>query len=135
GAVDPVNGGLRGAPKFPQASLFEMLWRAGARSGDARSFDLGELTLERICEGGIYDHLGGGFSRYSVDDQWLVPHFEKMLYDNAQLVKLYADAYRLTGNIKWKEVFEDTIAYVLRDMTDPEGGFYASEDADSEGKE
>ena len=86
GAFDPVHGGLRGAPKFPNAALYELLWRAGLRSGDERFFELIEHTLERICEGGIYDHLGGGFSRYSVDERWLVPHFEKMLYDNAQLL-------------------------------------------------
>src|SRR5262249_36960052 len=80
--IDPTHGGLRGAPKFPQAALFELLWRAGERGGDARFFDAVLLTLERICEGGIYDHLGGGFARYSVDERWLVPHFEKMLYDN-----------------------------------------------------
>ncbi|MEA2994392.1 MAG: uncharacterized protein QOD40_3312, partial [Alphaproteobacteria bacterium] len=90
GAIDATHGGLRGAPKFPQAALFEMLWRAGLRGGDARFFELVDVTLERICEGGIYDHLGGGFSRYSVDDKWLVPHFEKMLYDNAQLLELLA---------------------------------------------
>jgi uncharacterized protein YyaL (SSP411 family) len=86
GAFDPVHGGLRGAPKFPNAAMYEFLWRAGQRGSDARFFDLIEHTLERICQGGIYDHLGGGFSRYSVDEKWLVPHFEKMLYDNAQLL-------------------------------------------------
>src|SRR4051812_47883801 len=83
--IDPVNGGMRGAPKFPNASLFELIWRAGLRSGEARYFGLIEITLDRISEGGIYDHLGGGLARYSVDENWLVPHFEKMLYDNAQL--------------------------------------------------
>ncbi len=85
---DAVNGGLRGAPKFPQPAILEMLWRAGLRTGDARFFETVEHSLERMSEGGIYDHLGGGFSRYSVDERWLVPHFEKMLYDNAQLLEL-----------------------------------------------
>ena len=89
-AFDAVHGGLRGAPKFPQPSILEMLWRAGLRTGDARFFETVEHTLERMSEGGIYDHLGGGFSRYSVDERWLVPHFEKMLYDNAQLLELLA---------------------------------------------
>ena len=93
-AIDPIHGGMRGAPKFPNASLFELLWRGGLRSGEERYFTLVEITLDRICEGGIYDHLGGGFSRYSVDERWLVPHFEKMLYDNAQLLELLALAYR-----------------------------------------
>src|SRR5215471_7725669 len=86
--IDQAHGGLRGAPKFPQSTMLENLWRAGVRSGDNRFFDLVELTLDRMCRGGIYDHLGGGFSRYSVDERWLVPHFEKMLYDNAQLLEL-----------------------------------------------
>ena len=93
GAFDPTHGGLRGAPKFPNSALYELIWRAGLRSGDKRFFELIEHTLERICEGGIYDHLGGGFSRYSVDERWLVPHFEKMLYDNAQLLELLALAH------------------------------------------
>ena len=91
GIIDPVNGGTRGAPKFPQAALFELLWRAGLRNGEKRYFAAVDITLDHICEGGIYDHLGGGFSRYSVDERWLVPHFEKMLYDNAQLLELLAD--------------------------------------------
>ena len=95
---DPVNGGLRGAPKFPQPAMLEMLWRAGMRTGDARFFETVEHTLERMSEGGIYDHLGGGFSRYSVDERWLVPHFEKMLYDNAQLLELLALAWQRSGN-------------------------------------
>jgi uncharacterized protein YyaL (SSP411 family) len=135
GAVDPLNGGLRGAPKFPQASLFEMLWRAGARSGDARFFDLVELTLERICEGGIYDHLGGGFSRYSVDDKWLVPHFEKMLYDNAQLLELLALAWQRSGKALYRQRARETVAWLTREMTTPDGAFCASLDADSEGEE
>ena len=94
---DPANGGLRGAPKFPQPAILEMLWRAGLRSGDARFFETVEHTLERMSEGGIYDHLGGGFSRYSVDERWLVPHFEKMLYDNAQLLELLALAWQRSG--------------------------------------
>ncbi len=135
GAIDPTNGGLRGAPKFPQASLFEMLWRAGVRSGDTRFFDLVDVTLERICEGGIYDHLGGGFSRYSVDDKWLVPHFEKMLYDNAQLLELLALAWQRNGNPLYKQRARETVAWLQREMTTPEGAFSASLDADSEGEE
>ena len=96
--IDTTNGGLRGAPKFPQCAMFEFLWRAGLRGTDARFFGLVEHTLDRICEGGIYDHLGGGFSRYSVDERWLVPHFEKMLYDNAQLLELLALAHVRSGN-------------------------------------
>jgi uncharacterized protein YyaL (SSP411 family) len=135
GAIDPVNGGLRGAPKFPQASIFEMLWRGGLRSGDARLFDLVDVTLERICEGGIYDHLGGGFSRYSVDDKWLVPHFEKMLYDNAQLLELLALAYPRNGKPLYRQRARETVAWLAREMTTGEGAFSASLDADSEGEE
>ena len=133
--TDPRHGGLGGAPKFPNPACHDLVLRIYHRTREPELLKSLELTLDYMAAGGIYDHLGGGFARYSVDERWAVPHFEKMLYDNGQLVKLYADAYRLTGNRKWKRVFEETIAYVLRDMTHPEGGFYASEDADSEGEE
>jgi hypothetical protein len=134
-AIDPVHGGMRGAPKFPNASLFELLWRAGLRSGEERYFTLVEITLDNICEGGIYDHLGGGFSRYSVDERWLVPHFEKMLYDNAQLLDLLTLAYARTGKSLYRERARETVGWLAREMTRPEGGFSASLDADSEGEE
>jgi len=133
--IDPVHGGMRGAPKFPNASLFELLWRAGLRTGEARYFTLVEITLDRICEGGIYDHLGGGFSRYSVDERWLVPHFEKMLYDNAQLLELLALGYGRTGKPLYRERAHETVGWLAHEMTRPEGGFSASLDADSEGEE
>ncbi len=132
---DPVNGGLRGAPKFPQPAILEMLWRAGLRSGDARFFEVVEHTLERMCEGGIYDHLGGGFSRYSVDARWLVPHFEKMLYDNAQLLELLALAYARSGRDLFRTRARETVGWLNREMTRAEGAFCASLDADSEGEE
>jgi uncharacterized protein YyaL (SSP411 family) len=135
GAMDPIHGGLRGAPKFPQAAIFELLWRAGLRSGDARFFDIVDVTLQRICEGGIYDHLGGGFSRYSVDDQWLVPHFEKMLYDNAQLLELLALAWQRSARPLYRQRARETVGWLTREMTTGEGAFSASLDADSEGEE
>ncbi len=135
GVIDPINGGLRGAPKFPQAALFELLWRAGLRTGESQFFDLVDVTLERICEGGIYDHLGGGFSRYSVDDKWLVPHFEKMLYDNAQLLELLAVAYSRSRKPLYRQRAQETVAWLAREMTTGEGAFSASLDADSEGVE
>jgi hypothetical protein len=135
GIIDPVNGGTRGAPKFPQAALFELLWRGGMRSGEARYFAAVEITLDHICDGGIYDHLGGGFSRYSVDERWLVPHFEKMLYDNAQLLELLAIAYQRTGNALYRRRAYETVAWLAREMTTPQGAFSASLDADSEGEE
>jgi len=134
-AFDAVNGGLRGAPKFPQPAMLEMLWRAGRRSGDARFFETVEHTLERMSEGGIYDHLGGGFSRYSVDERWLVPHFEKMLYDNAQLLELLALAHQRTGNPLFAQRARETVGWLTREMTTPQGAFAASLDADSEGEE
>ena len=134
-AFDTVHGGLRGAPKFPQPSILEMLWRAGLRSGDVRFFETVEHTLERMSEGGIYDHLGGGFSRYSVDDKWLVPHFEKMLYDNAQLLELLALAWQRSGNELFASRARETVAWLQREMTTPQGAFSAALDADSEGEE
>ncbi|MGC1443933.1 MAG: thioredoxin domain-containing protein [Xanthobacteraceae bacterium] len=135
GIIDPVNGGTRGAPKFPQAALFELLWRAGLRTGEARYFAAVEISLDHICEGGIYDHLGGGFSRYSVDERWLVPHFEKMLYDNAQLLELLAIAYQRTGKALYRQRAHETVEWLKREMTTGEGSFSASLDADSEGEE
>jgi hypothetical protein len=135
GIIDPINGGTRGAPKFPQPMLLEFLWRAGQRTGEARYFNAVELTLERIAQGGIYDHLGGGFARYSVDERWLVPHFEKMLYDNAQLLELYALGYQRSGRALYRERAHETVAWLEREMTTPDGAFSASLDADSEGEE
>jgi len=135
GLIDPVNGGTRGAPKFPQAALFELLWRAGSRTGETRYFAAVEITLDHICEGGIYDHLGGGFSRYSVDERWLVPHFEKMLYDNAQLLELLAIAWKRSSKALYRQRAYETVAWLKREMTTADGAFSASLDADSEGEE
>jgi uncharacterized protein len=135
GLIDPVNGGTRGAPKFPQAALFELLWRAGLRTGETRYFAAVDVTLHHICEGGIYDHLGGGFSRYSVDERWLTPHFEKMLYDNAQLLELLAIAHVRSGEALYRQRARETVAWLVREMVTNEGGFSASLDADSEGEE
>jgi len=135
GLIDPVNGGTRSAPKFPQAAQFECLWRAGLRTGEPRYFAAVEITLDHICEGGIYDHLGGGFARYSVDERWLVPHFEKMLYDNAQLLELLAIAYQRSGKDLYRRRAYETVDWLKREMTTEEGAFCASLDADSEGEE
>ncbi|HEY4406394.1 MAG TPA: thioredoxin domain-containing protein, partial [Xanthobacteraceae bacterium] len=135
GLIDPLHGGLRGAPKFPQAMMLEFLWRAGQRTGTQRYFAAVELTLERICQGGIYDHLGGGFSRYSVDERWLVPHFEKMLYDNALLLELLGLAYQRSGRELFRTRARETVGWLVREMTTSEGAFSASLDADSEGEE
>ena len=139
-AFDSLHGGLKGAPKFPQAAIFEMLWRAGLRTPATDSASNPHLqaitnTLDNICEGGIYDHLGGGFSRYSVDERWLVPHFEKMLYDNAHLLELLALAYTETQDPLYKQRAHETVGWLAREMTTPEGAFSASLDADSEGEE
>jgi uncharacterized protein YyaL (SSP411 family) len=135
GMIDPVHGGMRGAPKFPQPMMLEFLWRAGTRLNDRRYFGAVELSLARMCEGGIYDHLGGGFSRYSVDERWLTPHFEKMLYDNALLLELLALAYRRSANDLFRTRARETVAWLAREMTTADGAFCASLDADSEGEE
>jgi uncharacterized protein YyaL (SSP411 family) len=134
-ATDPVNGGFRGAPKFPQCAMLEFLWRAGARTKDDRFFLTTELALTRMSQGGIYDHLGGGYARYSVDDKWLVPHFEKMLYDNAQILDTLALDYARIKNPLFRERAAETVGWLRREMTTPEGGFASSLDADSEGEE
>ncbi len=132
--MDPVHGGTRGAPKFPNAGLFELLWRAHARSGEDTYRDAVLRSANRIAMGGIYDHLGGGFARYSVDERWLVPHFEKMLYDNAQLIALMSDAWCATGNPLYRARIAETIEWAEREMA-VDGLFAASLDADSEGEE
>jgi uncharacterized protein YyaL (SSP411 family) len=134
-ATDAVNGGLRGAPKFPQCTMLEFLWRAGARTTDDRFFTTTSLALTRMCQGGIYDHLGGGYARYSVDERWLVPHFEKMLYDNAQILDLLALDYARSQNPLYRERALETVNWLTREMTTADGGFASSLDADSEGEE
>jgi uncharacterized protein len=134
-AYDPVNGGFGGAPKFPQPSIPSLVLRALKRFGDDEAVKMVLHTCEKMAGGGIHDQLGGGFSRYSVDAGWLAPHFEKMLYDNAQLAQLYLDAFLVSGESRHAETVRDILDYVLRDMTHPGGGFYSAEDADSEGHE
>lgn len=135
GLMDQAHGGTRGAPKFPQTTLLTFLWRAGDRTGNSKFQDAVLLTLRNIAQGGIYDHLGGGFARYSVDDRWLVPHFEKMLYDNAQLIELMTQAFIKTGDRLFQKRIEETIGWLQREMMTPSGALAASIDADSEGVE
>ncbi len=132
---DPVNGGFGSAPKFPQPLLLDLLLRDHLRDGEGGSLDLVERTLEAMASGGIYDHLGGGFARYSVDAHWDVPHFEKMLYDQALLARVYLHAWQVDGDPRWLQVLTETLSYVLGDLRDEGGGLYAAEDADSEGEE
>ena len=132
---DNTYGGFGQAPKFPHPMDLLLLVRDANRTGQQGPLDMVRLTLDRMAAGGIYDHLGGGFARYSVDARWLVPHFEKMLYDNALLSNAYLDAYLVTGDANYSRVLRETLNYVIRDMTDPAGGFYSTEDADSEGHE
>src|SRR5262245_33770552 len=134
-AFDSVHGGFGHAPKFPHPMELRLCLRLWRRFGDDEARDMALLTLDRMAMGGIYDHLGGGFHRYSTDARWLVPHFEKMLYDNALLVPAYLEAFQATGNAFYREVVEGTLGYVLREMTSPERPFFSTQDADSEGVE
>jgi uncharacterized protein YyaL (SSP411 family) len=134
-SFDARNGGFGAAPKFLHPMDLRVLLRHHARTGDPQSLHAVRLTLDKMSRGGIYDHLGGGFARYSTDDRWLVPHFEKMLYDNALLASTYLEAFQVTADRRYAEVARETIDYVLGRMTSPEGGIYSTEDADSEGVE
>lgn len=134
-SFDAAWGGFGGAPKFPQPMTLEFLLREALREEDSAASNMVETTMKQMARGGIYDQLGGGFSRYSVDARWLVPHFEKMLYDNAQLARLYVHAWQVTGNGFYRRIAEETLDYVLREMRHEDGGFYSSQDADSEGEE
>jgi len=135
GRFDPAWGGFGPAPKFPQPALLALCLEHGHLTGDVGSLAMVETTLAAMAAGGIYDHLGGGFARYSTDATWTVPHFEKMLYDQAGLVRVYLHAALATGDDRWYQVVEETVAYVLRDLAAPDGGLYCAEDADSEGEE
>jgi len=132
---DPDHGGIGGAPKFPNVPAFALLLRRWRATGRAELLDVVTRALTSMARGGIHDQLGGGFHRYSVDAQWLVPHFEKMLYDNVQLVPLYLDAFLATGDPLYRDVARRTLDYLQREMTHPEGGLYSSQDADTEGEE
>jgi uncharacterized protein YyaL (SSP411 family) len=134
-SFDPQWGGFGPAPKFPQPLALRWLLARWRRSGDAELLNIVTTTLDRMAAGGIFDHLGGGFHRYSVDERWLAPHFEKMLYDNALLATCYLEAWQATANDQYADVARQTLDYLLRDMADPQGGLYSGEDADSEGQE
>ncbi len=133
--VDFENGGTKGAPKFPMPNIYQFLLNFYFHSNDQKALEAITLTLDKMAFGGIYDHIGGGFARYSTDDIWKVPHFEKMLYDNGPLVSLYSIAYKVTGNDLYRKVVYETLDFIEREMTDGSGGFYSSLDADSDGEE
>jgi uncharacterized protein len=128
---DPDEGGFGSAPKFPRPAQFHFLLRYWARSGSSSALDMTLFTLRKMAAGGMYDQLGGGFHRYSVDERWHVPHFEKMLYDQAQLVSIYTEAYQITRDTLFARIVDETLGYLTRDLAAPEGGFYSAEDADS----
>jgi uncharacterized protein len=132
---DATYGGFGPAPKFPHSMDISLLLRSVKKTGDTKVLQMAEFSLEKMARGGMYDQIGGGFHRYSTDAQWLIPHFEKMLYDNALLAKTYTEAYQLTKNPFYKQIVQETLDYVLLEMTSPEGGFYSAQDADSEGRE
>ncbi len=132
---DPQYGGFGKAPKFPPATGLSLLLRCHRRTGEAQTLAMVTKTLAMMAAGGIYDHIGGGFARYSTDDRWLVPHFEKMLYDNALLARVYVEAYQVTKQPLYRQVATEVLEYILREMTGPEGGCYSATDADSEGVE
>ena len=132
---DSINGGFGGAPKFPHSMDLGLLLRDYKQSRDPKALQMVEFTLQKMAHGGMYDQLSGGFHRYSVDESWLIPHFEKMLYDNALLAKIYVEAYQVTRNPLYERIARETLDYVLREMVSPCGGFYVSQDADSEGGE
>ena len=132
---DPLNGGFGEAPKFPPSMVIDFLFRYHSRSKDKKALEMACLTLEKMAYGGIYDQVGGGFHRYSTDQHWLVPHFEKMLYDNALMSRAYLDGFRITGNNIFKNVVEETLDFVARELRDENGGFFSTQDADSEGIE
>jgi uncharacterized protein YyaL (SSP411 family) len=132
---DPQQGGFGGAPKFPHPLELRLLLRLWKHDNRSATLDMVRLTLDHMAAGGIYDHLGGGFHRYSVDDRWLVPHFEKMLYDNALLTSCYVEAFQATADERYAQIVHETLDYLSREMTSPDGGFYSTQDADSEGEE
>jgi hypothetical protein len=132
---DPQHGGFGGAPKFPQPMNLDFLLRYHHRSGSSDALTIVCHTLTRMAHGGIYDQIGGGFHRYSVDETWLIPHFEKMLYDNALLAHVYTEAFQVTGDPRYRRIAEETLDYLVREMLHPQGGFYSTQDADSEGGE
>src|SRR5215471_8272759 len=132
---DEQHCGFGSAPKFPHPSMIDLLIDQYRRTGDDRLRHVFTTTLEKMARGGVYDQLAGGFHRYSVDERWAVPHFEKMSYDNSELIHLYAEAEQIHSAPLWRKVVEETVAYLAREMTSPEGLFYAAQDADSEGEE